>query len=189
MAEIYCLFSTRDGKVRYVVLTTACCETRFEQHKRGVADGRYVPRVETWMPSEWREGYPVHYALLQEVRNGDKREVEHLETEWMCKFPNLLNDRKYVYRGSSPPSVPTVREYMRNHKANCGGFRGIFRWGYWDCYSVFTESGEWLYGDSVPGGGGNIYFLDRTQALNARERYRQRRNYNWLLDIKQESEW
>jgi hypothetical protein len=185
MAEIYALFSARDGKVRYVGETTGSRIYRFERHKRGVGFGRFIPRVEIWMRSEWREGHPVECAFLQTVSDEARFQVEE---EWISKFPNLLNEKKYRYRGGTPPIVPEIREYMRNHISNCGGFRGIFRWCELDCFSVLTESGEWLLGDAAPGWGGNIFFPDRTEALKARDRYRQGRNCTWMPDIEPELE-
>jgi hypothetical protein len=185
MAEIYALYSARDGKVRYVGKTIRSRADRFEQHKR-IAVGRYVTRVYDWLHNEWRHGYPVEYALLERCSNESCRQIEK---EWMNKFPNLLNEQSYIYRGGSPPVIREIRKYMHSHRPNCGGFRGIHWWGDIGQYTVLTYSGEWLLGDAAPGWGGNIFFSDRTTALNARERYRQfGPQIKWLPDI-EESEF
>lgn len=189
MFDIYALFSTRDHKVRYVGLTDGSYLFRFKQHKRGVALGRFIPSVEIWMRGEWREGYPVECVRLHKVVAQERRQAEQVETEWMSKFPLLLNERKYRYCGNRPPTVPAIQEYKRTHRANCGGFRGVHWWGEVDRYSVLTESGEWLYGDSAPGWNWDIFFSDHAEALEARDRHRKRRGYYGLPDIEQEMDW
>jgi hypothetical protein len=76
---------------------------------------------------------------------------------------------------------------MRGIIFNSGGFRGIHWWRDYDMHSVFV-GGSWLpFGDSVPGGGGNIYFSTRTDALKAREKYRNGTG-GWTADILQTSD-
>lgn len=105
----------------------------------------------------------------------------------MRKFPNLLNDRKYWFRGGNPPVIPEIKNYMRSHVFNCGGFRGIHWWRQIDRYAVLTNRGEWLLGDEAPGWGGNIFFSDRTEALKVRDRYRHyQKHTNWLPDVEAE---
>jgi hypothetical protein len=73
---------------------------------------------------------------------------------------------------------------------NCGGYHGIHYWRDLDRYSVFIYAGgddwEWLSGDGAPGWTGEIWFSDRTQALRARDKHRQRWRYIWLRDTEQE---
>jgi hypothetical protein len=185
MAEIYGLFSGRDGKVRYVGMTAGDRQVRFKEHQRGVATGRYIPRVFEWIHSEWRFGYPVECALLQWCEYAERDKVE---TKWINTFPNLLNERKvYCRPRTKSPVIPEIKEYMRQFVFNSGGFRGVHWWRDYDMYAVFV-GGAWLPGgDSVPGGDGNIYFSCRTDALILRDRYlkvRQRR----AGDIPQEAD-
>jgi hypothetical protein len=190
MAEIYALYSGRDGKVRYVGQTIGTRDVRFNEHQRSQV-GRYITPVYNWIHGEWREGYPVECALLQKCAFDARHDVER---EWISKFPNLLNERKrgYYSRNLKPPAIPEIRDYMGRFIFNSGGFRGIHWWRELDRYSVFIYTGggiEWLLGDGAPGWTGNIWFPDRTLALKARDKYRQGRFRNWLPDIEQEMEW
>lgn len=184
MAEIYALFSAQDGKVRYVGKTIRSRSDRFEQHKR-VAIGRFITRVYEWIHNEWKHGYPVEYALLEECSDESCRQIEKT---WINKFPDLLNERSYSYRGGPSPVIREIKQYMWSHRANCGGFRGVHWWGDIGQYTVLTHSGEWLLGDEAPGWGGNIFFSDRTAALEARDRYRKSwPHIRWLPDLELEA--
>jgi hypothetical protein len=187
MAEIYGLYSARDGIVRYVGQTGGACAARFEQHKRG--EWWRLSQVEKWLHSEWIHGFPVECMLLKSC-NYDVRTKR--ETEWIGNFPNLLNVRKRSFWGGKPPVIPEIKEYMRRYLCNVGDFRGIRYDRHWDCYQVLLYFGsggvEWLFGDEademMPGWGGNMWFPDRTTALNARDKVRQwRRSLRWLPDI------
>jgi hypothetical protein len=144
-----------------------------------------------WLHEEWKAGFPVEHALLQMCNDETSDEIE---TEWINKFPNLLNELKYNFRGGKPPVIPEIREYMRDHMFNVGGFRGIHWWRQIDRYAVFIYDGrgpDWLDGDGAPGRDwGDFWFSDRTEAWKARDKHRQRQKYkNWLPDIEQELEW
>jgi hypothetical protein len=179
MAEIYALFSGRDGIVRYVGQTTGTAGSRFEQHKRS-AEHPSQP-LHQWFHSEWIEGYPVNYAILQSC---DASEVNDLETAWIRKFPNLLNRRKLnpwmrPGRVPTPPVVQEIVAYRRRYIFNASGFRGIHYDRQWERYFVLFYSGrapEWLIGDENPGcgsWGGNIWFSHLPNALNARDSHRE----------------
>jgi hypothetical protein len=139
--------------------------------------------VYTWVHQEWREGFPVESALLEEC--GD--EVRHVhETEWISKFPNLLNKRKYSFRGGKPPIIREIKDYRARFVFNSGGLRGI-HWSHdLDRYSVFVYTGggtEWLPGDGAPGWtGDDIWFSDRIEAVKARDDFRRLRHSSWLPD-------
>ena len=185
MAEIYALFSGRDGKVRYVGETTGKRDVRFKRHQRYEWDSA----VHSWIHDEWRAGFPVRCALLERCKDDVRSDAER---EWISKFPNLLNERKrgYYWCHQMPPVVPKIREYMARFIFNSGGFRGIHWWRELDRYSVFIGGKpQWLPGDGAPGWTGDIWFPDRTLALKARDKYRQGRYRNWLPDIEQEAEW
>src|SRR5712692_249711 len=86
-AEIYALFSARNGRVRYVG-QSGDSALRFKEHLR--SEGCPISR---WMAHEWRAGYPVRYAVL-ETCDYDKRHA--IEAQWIWRFPglHLLNQRK-----------------------------------------------------------------------------------------------
>jgi hypothetical protein len=142
----------------------------------------------TWIHEEWAASFPVQCALLQQRSDA---ECDDLETQWMTKFPNLLNDNKYYYSGDKPPVVPEIKEYMSRFVFNSGGYRGIHWWRQLDRYSVFLYIGHrqgwrWLDGDGAPGWTGDIWFSDLKHALEVREKYRE--HYTWLPDIEQEAD-
>jgi len=187
MAEIYGLYSARDGIVRYVGQTGGTRADRFKQHMRDA--WWQQPKLDKWFHSEWRQGYLVECALLKSCSN----EVsEQMETEWIRKFPNLLNKQKvgHFYRGDKPPKVPEIDAYIRGHSFNHEGHVGVHRSIHSDRFFVlvYTGSGiEWLEGDQEPGQtakeGGNIWFSDLARALNARDKHRQWQKYkNWPSD-------
>jgi hypothetical protein len=188
MADIYGLYSGRNGIVRYVGQTVGDCKYRFEQHKRSPSTALYE-----WFHREWRDGYPIEFVLLQSVDDDVRGPAER---HWMAKFPGLLNDRisaQTWFRGAcaKPPKIPAITAYMRRYLFNVGGFRGICYDRHWDCYRVlmYTGSGaDWLFGDEcdemMPGWGGNMWFPDRTAALIARDKARQWRRYvKWPSDV------
>jgi hypothetical protein len=147
---------------------------------RGTRGSSGAQRDHIWIHDEWRAGFPVECALLEECSDYD---LDYLEVEWMSKFPNLINERDYCYCGCKPPVIPEIKDYMRDHIANCDGFRGIVWWRQFDSYSVFLPGGKWMIGEELPYWGGNIFFSDMARALNARD---QVRGPNWLPDIEQE---
>lgn len=186
MAEVYALYSGRDGLVRYVGQTIGTREVRFKEHQRSQI-GRYITKVHHWIHDEWKAGYPVNTALLERCHN-DLR--YNIETKWIRKFPNLLNEQKrgYYPRRVRPPIVSEIRDYMGRFVFNSGGYRGVHWWRDLDRYSVFIYRGvgtsEWLPGDGAPGWTGDIWFSDRLEAVKARDEYRHRRpNLNWLPDM------
>jgi hypothetical protein len=116
MAEIYGLFSGRDGRVQYVGKTKGSRHARFKEHERSLmwADGGYYQSyVYGWIQQEYKACFPVTPALLELC---SYEECDHLETKWMSKFPDLLNDKKYYYCGGKPPVIPEIRDYMRTSR-------------------------------------------------------------------------
>jgi hypothetical protein len=172
-AEVYALYSTRDGRVRYVGQSGDRI-ARFKDHKR-CAESR--PRrclLDRWFHQEWRDGYLVRHARL-EVCDYNKRDQE--ETKWIWRFPwaDLLNQRKWPPwwepQVRKPPRVAEIDGYMRRY-INVSGFRGVN----YDCqtgyYRVLVYNGhwvKWLEGDELPGGSASIWFSDLAQALSARD--------------------
>lgn len=169
MAEIYGLYSCRDGAVRYVGETTYSRATRFEQHRRSAWYGHYP--LEKWMLQEWRDGYPTRHVQLEWCENSKRGDRE---TEWISKFPDLLNRRKHsgwmnlAPRGARPPKIPEIVRYRREHCFNVDGRRGIHYQVSMDryCVMIFTGSNfEWLDGDEY------IWFSDLARAEEARDRH------------------
>lgn len=189
MAEIYALFSGRDGAVRYVGQTLYPRKTRFEQHRRGAWERS--TQVQRWLINEWRHGFPVKCIRLEWCENSER---EKRETAWIAKFPDLLNDRKHTGwlglkpRGPRPPKIPEIRKYMREHVFNVDGRRGIHYQISMDRYFVLICTGsnfEWVIGDESPSTRGNIWFSDLASAENARDRHRRYRPHlTWFPDIR-----
>jgi hypothetical protein len=192
MAEIYGLFSGRDGAVRYVGETTYPRATRFRQHRRE-AWLRSRP-LHHWLNNEWKHGFPVRCIRLEWCTNEERF---RRETDWIAKFPNLLNERKYsgwmqlLPRGARPPQIPEITKYIRGHRFNVDGRRGIHYQISMDRYFVLIYTGsdfEWLEGDEPVGGGGNIWFSDLAAAENARDRhYKFRPHLRRLPDFRVEA--
>jgi hypothetical protein len=186
MAEIYGLYSGRDGKVRYVGETGGTSAERFEQHKRDAEGARKHRRLCEWLHREWRAGYPVECRCLEEcayeVRRGR-------ETAWIANFPNLLNERKKYHRWvvGKPPRISAITEYMNRYRFNVDGFRGVHYHRYRDRFFVLIYTGfslQYLPGDQMPGetaeDGGDVWFSDMTAAVNARDMARKSRSVGWL---------
>jgi hypothetical protein len=181
MAQIYGLYSVRNGEVRYVGQTIGTCKDRFKQHCRDAGEGP-TTRPYKWFHSEWKDGYPIRWVLLQSC---DNKMSDQIETEWIGRFPNLLNKRKNTlltwlsYHTGKVPEIPAITAYMRAHEFNVEGRRGIHYSHQWDRYFVLVYTGrtaEWLPGDEIPGAGpehGNIWFSDLASAENARDAYMQ----------------
>jgi hypothetical protein len=164
MAEIYALYSTRDGRVRYVG-QSGDSAARFKEHLRS----------DNWFHHEWQHGYLVRYAVL-EACDYDKR--HEVETKWIWRFPSsdLLNLRKRRpgWQIVRPPVIHEIDKYMRRHMFNVEGFRGVC----YDCqvgyYRVLLYNGrwvEWLKGDELPGGSESIWFSDLARAVDAIDKH------------------
>jgi hypothetical protein len=173
MAEIYALYSCRNGLVRYVGETTYSLETRFGKHRREA--WLLNTPLDRWLMGEWKSGFEAKIVRLQWCSDEDRFD---LETKWIWKFPNLLNRRKYPdwrrYGNIRPPKIPEITAYMREHRFNIDGRRGIHYQVSMDRFFVliFTGSGlELLGGDEEVGGGNAIWFSDLAAAENARDRY------------------
>ena len=187
MAEIYALYSSRNGIVRYVGETGGSCQDRFREHL--LYSGGALRR---WFLEEWQQGFPIRCALLEYCEYEARFDVE---TAWINKFPTLLNERKhYWWPGRTPPKVQPIVKDMRRHLFNVGGFRGVHHDKQMDRFFVLIYTGrgfEWALGDEVPGltasQGGNIWFSDRTSAVKARDKQRWR-SVQYLPDVELEFE-
>ena len=172
MVEIYGLYTTRNGRVRYVG-QSGDRELQFKEHQRSPGP------VRRWIHHEWRHGYLIGCALLERC-DDDKRDA--LETKWAYSFPRaeLLNQRKLrPMWWSDPPKLPVVPEivtYMRRYIFNVSGHRGVHHdrdTGYYRVLIYHNGYGvEWLKGDELPGGSAPIWFSDLARAVNARDKFR-----------------
>jgi hypothetical protein len=168
MTEIYALYSTQDGRVRYVG-QSGDSALRFKEHQRG--------SLFTWFHRQWRQGYLVRRALLEVCDYDDRHSVEQ---KWIRRFPpsDLLNRRKlrpwWLPPVGKPPVVPEIVSYMRRHISNVDGFRGVQCDCQTDYYRVLVYNGRWVEwlktGDELPGGSEPIWFSDLAQAVNARDK-------------------
>src|ERR1700733_9888075 len=175
MAEIYGLYSGRDGRVRYVGQTLGLCTDRFKQHPSS-------RRMCSWFHNEWRDGYPIGCVLLESCDDAVRSVVER---RWIRRFPagDLLNERDrpwFAAQCGTPPKIPEIRAYMRRYLFNVGGFRGVHYDRQADYYFVRMYTGsnfEWLLGNEMPDWSGNIFFPARTAALIARDKDRRWRQH------------
>jgi hypothetical protein len=184
MAEVYGLYSGRDGKIRYVGETASDRAVRFEEHKRHDWTRR-ESRLNDWLHSEWSHGYPVECALLQDCRQFSDAVRRQCERRWMGYYPNLLNERISVFTrlraacAGTPPVIHEIEAYLNAHTFNYDGHVGLVYSRGWDRFRVFIYTGyvgTWLTGDAAPGEpeSEEVWFSDSTRALNARNAWRTR---------------
>jgi hypothetical protein len=172
-AEIYALYSTRDGRVRYVG-QSGDRTLRFKEHLRSAETWPNGCPLNKWFQHEWRHGYPVRYALV-DVCDYNTRHAA--ETNWIWRFPrsDLLNRHKrrpWWLSEPKPPVIPEIVGYRRQRIFNVGGFRGVHYDRHEGHYRVLRYNGYrvyWLQGDELPGGSASIWFSDLARALNARD--------------------
>ncbi len=171
MAEIYALWSTRDGRVRYVG-EFGDRLAQFKEHE-GRWSNQYL--VRRWFHDEWRHGYLIGHALLDTCPYDKRYEVER---EWIWRFPraDLLNvHKKRPWWNPTPASCTRVTEidnYMRRHKSNFEGFHNIHYDSHMGYFRVLVYDGDaarWLEGDELPGGSEPIWFSDLARAVSARD--------------------
>jgi hypothetical protein len=183
MAEIYALYSTWDGLVRYVGESSGDRATRFKEHLRSAESRPDGCPLSRWFHQQWRRGYQVRHALL-EVCDCDKR--LQLEADWIKRFPrdDLLNRRKKAhvylriggahvslpYRPPNPPRIAEILSYMRRYK-NVDGFPGIQNDRDTEYYRVLVYNGRWaprwLQDDRLADG---QWFSDLARAVSARDK-------------------
>ena len=105
MGEIYCLYSTSDGRPRYIGQTEFTADKRFKKHVTSaleLADGKLYE----WMRHAWRKGHDVDFHVLQtDIIPAD---LPFYERYWMSQFPELFNVRE-----NSPVCVQIVVSGLR----------------------------------------------------------------------------
>jgi hypothetical protein len=88
MGEIYGLYSTRDGRVRYVGQTEYTARKRLDLIITKTLD-REPSALYEWLREEWRTGHEVlAYVLQDDLIPAD---LEMFEAYWIEQFSNLLN--------------------------------------------------------------------------------------------------
>jgi hypothetical protein len=88
MGEIYCLYSTSDGRPRYIGQTEWSGEKRFKKHVTLALEGA-DGELYDWMRRAWRSGGDIHFHVLQsDIIPAD---LLFYERYWMTHFPKLLN--------------------------------------------------------------------------------------------------
>jgi hypothetical protein len=76
MATIYCLYSTREGRPRYVGRTSKGLATRYRQHELNAADGNTDQLVHEWMREEWLAGYETQIFPIKRGGSGCRRQYD-----------------------------------------------------------------------------------------------------------------
>lgn len=136
-AEIYALFQDdmerSDTSVGRLATGTSALKSTCAQQR---ADTSVL--FSHGLHHEWGGGFPVKSVRLQWCGSANRKEIDVIETEWINKFPDLLNERK-VYRRTQkkPPVIPGIREYMRRLIFNVDGLHGIHWWRDYDKFAVF----------------------------------------------------
>jgi hypothetical protein len=97
MSSIYCLYSTADGRPRYVGQTTKPTAARHARHLRDAAKTASTD-LHRWILGVENDGFQVRAHVLQ--LNVAPRELNLFERYWMSQFAGLLN---------CGPGTPTVR--------------------------------------------------------------------------------
>jgi hypothetical protein len=180
-ADIYALYSTRDGRVRYVG-ESGDRIARFKDHLQLAESSPNRCPLSKWFHQEWRDGYLVRYALL-DVCDYDRRYA--VETEWIWRFPwiDLLNQRKkrpwwWSTPVPKPPVIPEIARYVRRYIFNVEGFRGVHYDRETSYYRVLVYNGrwapQWLHDDELADG---QWFSDLARAVNARDKHFNRAAY------------
>ncbi len=88
MGEIYGLYSTRDGQVRYVGQTEYHARKRLDLIVTKALD-REPGTLFDWVRDEWRAGHEVKAQVLQD--DVIPADLEMFEAYWIEQFAGLLN--------------------------------------------------------------------------------------------------
>lgn len=185
MGIIYCLYSTSNGKPRYIGKSTQALGSRYRQHEIDAADGDTKQPLHRWMRKEWLAGHDIR---IHEIAYGITEEkLSFHEKGWMRNFEDLLNVRgKYFLGFQEQPAGTQIRQLCEKATAkqidNCGGYHGVTFYPTEDAYQVTVRWGfeeafcNWIHvlGDSLPGTDSHRYwFTDMNLAIEARDNMRE----------------
>ena len=104
MTCIYCLFSTADGRPRYIGQTTKTAPIRHGQHMRDARRRPGAP-LHRWIRRVQAAGFQVRIHVLQTAVQ--PKDLNLFERYWMAQFRGLLNS------GAGTPVVAADTEVAR----------------------------------------------------------------------------
>lgn len=93
MGEIYCLYSTEDGKPRYIGQTEYLADKRYKKHLASAIEMNEGILYD-WVREVWRKNFEVEYHTLQ--TNINPSDLDFYEIYWISQFPDLLNIKNRV---------------------------------------------------------------------------------------------
>jgi hypothetical protein len=85
---VYCLYSTENGRPRYVGRASDKVSYRFKQHVAAALD-KEPGALYDWMRDVWRRDKDVAVYTLQEGIS--PKDLDLFEQYWIEQFPDLLN--------------------------------------------------------------------------------------------------
>jgi len=85
---VYCLFSTEDGRPRYVGKASDKVSYRFRKHVADALDMAPGP-VNDWIRDVWRRSHDVAFYTIQE--RIVPKDLSMFEQYWMDQFADLVN--------------------------------------------------------------------------------------------------
>lgn len=105
MCSIYCLYSTCDGRPRYIGQTTKPVAVRLAQHLRNARRTAQTP-LSQWIRATLAGGFTVRiYTLQTAVAPAD---LNLFEIYWMGQFSGLLNASSGMPRSDTDSAVATA---------------------------------------------------------------------------------
>jgi hypothetical protein len=116
MGEIYGLYSTRDGQVRYVGQTEYTARKRLDLIVTKALD-REPGVLYDWLRDEWRADHEVRAHVLQD--DIIPADLEMFEAYWIEQFTGLLN-----IKPPADPARPTSPVGQRINDAILAQLRG-----------------------------------------------------------------
>lgn len=102
MGEVYGLYSTRDGQIRYIGQTEYTARKHLDLIITKALD-REPGALYDWLRDEWRANHEVHAHVLQD--DIIPTDLEMFEAYWIEQFSGLLNVSAPVDPAKSTSSV------------------------------------------------------------------------------------
>lgn len=85
---VYCLYSTEDGRPRYVGKASDKVSYRFRKHVADALDMTPGP-VNDWIRDAWRQSHDVAFYTIQE--RIIPKDLNMFEQYWIDQFADLVN--------------------------------------------------------------------------------------------------